>query len=134
MIFTLIYRSFNELSLSHDIVFIFFLISLNFFFHHFVTCSRKRKKFCKYVTFFHPTISHCFVREKQIRLSYLFHFRTNCVPRAPKKKRKKETLGVDHSFPTLPKRVATTTVSFFLEDPNQNGSTIPPFLALMSEM
>ena len=50
----------------------FSLISLNFFFLHFASCSRQRKKFCMYVTFFHPTISHCFAGEKQLRLSYIF--------------------------------------------------------------
>lgn len=64
----------------------FLMISLNFCFLDFVTCSIQRNKFCMYVPFFHPIIAHYFARVKQIHLSYLFHFLTNCVPRAPKKK------------------------------------------------
>ena len=64
----------------------FLMISLNFCFLDFVTCSIQRNKFCMYLSFFHPIIAHYFARVKQIHLSYLFHFLTNCVPRAPKKR------------------------------------------------
>ena len=55
-----------------------------------------------------------------ISFSNSYKLRTSCF-------KKKKTLGVNYSFPTIPKRVATAIVFFFLEDPNQNGSAIPPF-------
>ena len=39
-----------------------------------------------------------------------------------------------NALPTIPKRVATTTVSYFLEDPNHDGSTIPPFVSERSKI
>ena len=77
----------------------FLMISLNFCFLDFVTCSIQRNKFCMYVPFFHPINAHYFARVKQIHLSYLLNFLTNCVPRAQKKK---DTMGHNILFKFYP--------------------------------
>ena len=110
------------MSLSHDIVFFFpWFPWISFFFILRRVPDKERSFVCMSRSFIQLFLTVLRVRSNYVCLisfSLSYKLRTSY------------SLGVNNSFPTIPKRVATATVFFFLEDPNQNGSTIPPFLSV----